>query len=146
MRMSRRPSNWTASRSTTPSPSARCRCIENGKKIGEVVFTAYTVEGKDRPVTFALNGGPGAASVYLNLGAIGPKHIKFGDEGDSPSDPATLTDNPGHLAGFHRPGVHRPDRHRVQPLAGFGGGDQEAVLLRPRTTSTISRASFTTGW
>jgi carboxypeptidase C (cathepsin A) len=60
-----------------------------------VVYTAYTIEGKDRPVTFALNGGPGAASVYLNLGAIGPKRIKFGAEGDSPSDPATLTDNPG---------------------------------------------------
>ncbi|HEV3201663.1 MAG TPA: peptidase S10 [Bryobacteraceae bacterium] len=73
---------------------------KDGKKSGEVVFTSYTVEGKDRPVTFALNGGPGAASVYLNLGAIGPKHIKFGDEGDSPSDPATLTDNPGTWLGF----------------------------------------------
>ena len=30
---------------------------------GEVVYTAYTMEGKDRPVTFAFNGGPGAASV-----------------------------------------------------------------------------------
>jgi carboxypeptidase C (cathepsin A) len=73
---------------------------ENGKKTGEVVFTAYTVDGKDRPVTFALNGGPGAASVYLNLGAIGPKHVKFGDQGDSPSDPATLTDNPGTWLDF----------------------------------------------
>ncbi len=71
-----------------------------GKKTGEVVFTAYIVDGKDRPVTFALNGGPGASSVYLNLGAIGPKHIKFGDEGDSPSDPATLLDNPGTWLDF----------------------------------------------
>jgi len=73
---------------------------KDGKKSGDVVFTSYTVEGKDRPVTFALNGGPGAASVYLNLGAIGPKRIKFGDEGDSPSDPATLTDNPGTWLDF----------------------------------------------
>lgn len=73
---------------------------KDGKKSGEVVFTSYTAQGKDRPVTFALNGGPGAASVYLNLGAIGPKHIKFGDEGDSPSDPATLTDNPGTWLDF----------------------------------------------
>ncbi len=71
-----------------------------GKKTGEVVFTAYTVEGKDRAVTFALNGGPGAASVYLNFGAIGPKHVKFGDQGDSPSDPATLNDNPGTWLDF----------------------------------------------
>ena len=58
------------------------------------------MEGKDRPVTFAMNGGPGASSVYLNLGAIGPKRVAFGDEGDSPSDPATLTDNPGTWLDF----------------------------------------------
>ena len=46
-------------------------------------------------MTFALNGGPGAASVYLDFGAIGPKRVAFGDQGDSPSDTATLTDNPG---------------------------------------------------
>ena len=65
-----------------------------------MVFTAYTMEGQDRPVTFALNGGPGAASVFLNFGAIGPKHLEFGMEGDSPSDPAKLTDNPGTWLDF----------------------------------------------
>jgi len=70
------------------------------KKIGEVVFTSYVVDGPDRPVTFAMNGGPGAASVYLNFGAIGPKRVKFGDQGDSPSDPATLVDNPGTWLDF----------------------------------------------
>ena len=68
-------------------------------KTGEVVVTSYTLDGlKDtanRPVTFAMNGGPGAASVYLNFGAIGPKHIEFAEQGDSPSDPPRLTDNPG---------------------------------------------------
>jgi carboxypeptidase C (cathepsin A) len=68
-------------------------------KTGEVVVTSYTLDGvpdkADRPVTFALNGGPGASSVYLNFGAIGPKHIRFAEQGDSPSDPARLMDNPG---------------------------------------------------
>ena len=74
---------------------------ENGKKIADVVFTAYTMgSGQQRPVTFALNGGPGASSVYLNLGAIGPKKVNFGDSGDSPSDPATLHDNPGTWLDF----------------------------------------------
>lgn len=73
---------------------------KDGKPAGDVVFTAYKVEGKDRPVTFAMNGGPGAASVYLNLGAIGPKRVAFGAEGDSPSDPATLLDNPGTWLDF----------------------------------------------
>jgi carboxypeptidase C (cathepsin A) len=75
------------------------------KPTGVVMYTAYTVDDANkgsvhRPVTFALNGGPGAASVYLNLGAIGPKHITFANEGDSPSDPATLTDNPGTWLDF----------------------------------------------
>ncbi len=73
---------------------------DNNKKIGEVVFTAYTIEGQDRPVTFALNGGPGAASVFLNFGAIGPRRLQFGEEGNSPSDPPKLTDNPGTWLDF----------------------------------------------
>lgn len=73
---------------------------DKGKTIAEVMFIAYTVPGKDRPVTFALNGGPGAASVYLNLGALGPKRVQFGAEGDSPSDPALAHDNPGSWLDF----------------------------------------------
>jgi len=72
----------------------------DGKVAGEVVVTAYTAEGENRPVTFALNGGPGASSVYLNFGAIGPKHLQAGNEGDSPSDPTNLTDNPGTWLDF----------------------------------------------
>jgi carboxypeptidase C (cathepsin A) len=72
------------------------------KPTGVVMYTAYTVDEPKghRPVTFALNGGPGASSVYLNLGAFGPKHISFANEGDSPSDPATLLDNPGTWLDF----------------------------------------------
>ncbi|MFD2781859.1 hypothetical protein ACFS32_12920 [Novosphingobium pokkalii] len=59
-----------------------------GKVIGEVVYTAYTLPGAgpNRPVTFAFNGGPGASSVYLNYGAVGPKRVQFGAQGDAPSD------------------------------------------------------------
>lgn len=71
-----------------------------GKITGEVVYTSYTMPGTNRPVTFALNGGPGASSVYLNLGALGPKKVTFGSEGDTPSAPATLHDNPGTWLGF----------------------------------------------
>ena len=73
---------------------------EKGKTIADVMFIAYTVPGKDRPVTFALNGGPGASSVYLNLGALGPKRVQFGAEGNSPSDPATPIDNQGSWLDF----------------------------------------------
>jgi carboxypeptidase C (cathepsin A) len=73
---------------------------KEGKIAGQVVTTAYTAEGENRPVTFALNGGPGASSVYLNFGAIGPKHLQAGNEGDSPSDPTSLIDNPGTWLDF----------------------------------------------
>jgi carboxypeptidase C (cathepsin A) len=74
---------------------------KDGKVSGEVVVTSYTMPGKDRPVTFALNGGPGAASVFLNFGAIGPRHLQgAGNEGDSPSDPAVLVDNQGTWLDF----------------------------------------------
>ncbi len=73
----------------------------DGKVAGQVVLTAYTMAGPDRPVTFAFNGGPGASSVYLNFGAIGPKHlVDAGNEGDSPSDPTVLKDNPGTWLDF----------------------------------------------
>ena len=69
---------------------------DKGKVIGQVVYTAYTVPGPAtaRPVTFAFNGGPGASSVFLNMGAIGPKKVDFGVAGDTPSGSAVLHDNP----------------------------------------------------
>jgi carboxypeptidase C (cathepsin A) len=89
--------NYTATVGSLPVLDAE------GHKTAEVVFTAYVLDGPrdpNRPVTFAFNGGPGAASVFLNLGAIGPRRIQFGAQGDSPSDPAVLTDNPGTWLDF----------------------------------------------
>ena len=71
-----------------------------GRVTGQVVFTAYTVPGARRPVTFGINGGPGASSVFLNFGAIGPRHLEFGNQGDSASAPVRLEDNPGTWLGF----------------------------------------------
>ena len=74
---------------------------DQGKTAGELVYTAYTVDAPNRPVTFAVNGGPGASSVYLNFGALGPKHLDgIGNEGASASDPTTLSDNQGTWLGF----------------------------------------------
>ena len=62
--------------------------------------TAYTVEGANRPVTFAFNGGPGAAVGLSQLRRHRPQAPGAGNEGDSPSDPAILTDNPGTWLDF----------------------------------------------
>ena len=73
---------------------------DKGAAIGEVTYTAYVAPGANRPVTFAFNGGPGAASVYLNLGAVGPKRVQFGAQGDAPSDAPVATDNPNSWLDF----------------------------------------------
>lgn len=75
---------------------------EKGKKVAEVVYTSYVLDGPrdpNRPITVAFNGGPGAASVYLNF-ALGPKRVQFGAEGDSPSDFSKLQDNPASWLDF----------------------------------------------
>jgi carboxypeptidase C (cathepsin A) len=89
--------NYTATVGALPSRDA------HGRKTGEIVFTAYVLDcqhRRSRPITFAFNGGPGAASVFLNLGAIGPRRVQFGDRGDSPSDAVVLKDNPGAWLDF----------------------------------------------
>ena len=78
---------------------------DKGKTIAQVMYTAYVVPtaGKGhspRPVTFAFNGGPGAASAFINFGAIGPKTIQFGVAGSSSSDSPVPTDNPNSWLDF----------------------------------------------
>ncbi|MFP4317314.1 MAG: S10 family peptidase [Desulfovibrionales bacterium] len=60
-------------------------------------FVAYQKSGEERenrPITFAFNGGPGAGSVWLHLGGLGPKIIEFNPDGTPPPPPATLSTNP----------------------------------------------------
>jgi carboxypeptidase C (cathepsin A) len=62
------------------------------------VFTvAYQLQGEgagERPICFAFNGGPGSASVWLHLGALGPKRVVVPDDGRMPQAPYTVSDNP----------------------------------------------------
>lgn len=61
-----------------------------------VFFVAYTRDGVDtatRPVTFAFNGGPGSSSVWMHLGALGPRRVKLKDDGTPLPPPARLVDN-----------------------------------------------------
>src|SRR5688500_825301 len=54
---------------------------QSGERSAAIFYTAYVAKRADtasRPITFAFNGGPGAASVFLHLGLVGPKIIDFG--------------------------------------------------------------------
>jgi carboxypeptidase C (cathepsin A) len=67
------------------------------KSKAEVFFISYTRTGVEasekRPVTFCFNGGPGSSSVWLHLGMLGPKRIRFPDDATPLRPPYTLEDN-----------------------------------------------------
>jgi len=66
-----------------------------GEPQAAVACTAYTVhDGSPRPLCFAFNGGPGSASVWLHLGALGPKRVAIHDDGTMPAAPYAVQDNP----------------------------------------------------
>lgn len=65
--------------------------------MGQIFYIAYLAEQKQnnpRPLTFVFNGGPGAASAYLHLGALGPRRVAFNADGTVPPMPAEILDNP----------------------------------------------------
>ena len=70
---------------------------ENGPSEAAIFFTAYTIDGEDvrkRPLTFVFNGGPGTATAWLHMGALGPKKIKLEKDGGVPPPPYVMVDNP----------------------------------------------------
>jgi carboxypeptidase C (cathepsin A) len=106
---------------------------EEGELKANVFFIAYTradVEDvSSRPLTFSFNGGPGSSSVWLHLGAIGPKRVLMSDDGEGLPPPYQLVDNEGTwlefsdlvfidpvLTGYSRPapGEDRAQFHGLQ--------------------------------
>ncbi len=77
----------------------------DGASRASVFYVAYTrlekAEGEEsgkrkqekRPVTFCFNGGPGSASLWLHLGALGPRRVVMNADGSQPPPPSALTDN-----------------------------------------------------
>jgi carboxypeptidase C (cathepsin A) len=66
-----------------------------GKLLANIFYVAYTREPLDtkRPITFVFNGGPGAASAYLHLGAIGPKAVEVNAKGELLGPPSRMVAN-----------------------------------------------------
>ena len=69
----------------------------DGKIEAEMFFVAYTLDGQDaarRPLTFAFNGGPGSSTIWLHMGALGPRKVVLQPEGFMPPAPYHIEDNP----------------------------------------------------
>jgi Carboxypeptidase C (cathepsin A) len=93
---------------------------EDGKPKATVFYISYTKDGEEtgkRPVTFFFNGGPGSASIWLDMGIMSPKHPEMGPNGSQPAPPYNLVDNPNTpldvtdlvqvdamMTGYSRPG------------------------------------------
>jgi carboxypeptidase C (cathepsin A) len=69
----------------------------DGTSRASVFYIAYTRQGVTnraaRPLTFCFNGGPGSASLWLHLGALGPRRAKMNPDGSQPPPPPSLVDN-----------------------------------------------------
>jgi carboxypeptidase C (cathepsin A) len=67
------------------------------KPWASMFYVAYTrddaPDAAKRPITFAFNGGPGSSSVWLHLGALGPRRVEMGPDGEQPKPPYHLVDN-----------------------------------------------------
>ncbi len=110
-----------------------------GRVIARMSYVSFILDGESsarRPVTFALNGGPGSASAGLTLG-IGPKTITMGVQGTGPSSPLDWHDNPASWLPFTDlvfldpvgTGYSRSLLSPKQTIARFYGTDQDVDYL-----------------
>ena len=72
---------------------------KEGKPLAAIFSTAYVKEGGDktRPVTFLYNGGPGSGSLWLHMGAFGPKRVVIPNARDDGAPPYPIVDHPESL-------------------------------------------------
>jgi carboxypeptidase C (cathepsin A) len=74
---------------------------DSGAPIGSLYYTAYTRtdagDASRRPLSFVYNGGPGSASMWLHMGAFGPRRIVTSDAEPTPPPPYQLVDNVNSL-------------------------------------------------
>ncbi|MBL8064454.1 MAG: hypothetical protein JNM34_01220 [Chthonomonadaceae bacterium] len=77
---------------------------DQGEIVSQMFYMAYTVDsgkgGAKRPLMFSFNGGPGSPSVWLHLGALGPKRAPMLEDGNLPPGPYDVIDNPHNWLQF----------------------------------------------
>ncbi len=76
--------------------AVRLSDAQSGAPLADIAYTAYRLDGADaakRPLMFAFNGGPGASSAWLDIGAIGPWRMPVKTSDISPSMPTQVVDN-----------------------------------------------------
>ncbi len=115
------------------------RNATSGMSEGHLFYIYYSKDDvpdkSKRPVWFLFNGGPGAATIWLHMGAFGPKMVKLNSNGLGTPPPYTYIDNPnclldtGDLVFIDAMGTgfSRPDRPTLGP--NFGGVDNDLAAF-----------------
>ncbi|HVM82147.1 MAG TPA: peptidase S10 [Stellaceae bacterium] len=150
----------------TTTAGALTLANEKGERQAEVFFVAYTLNGADpatRPITFAFNGGPGAGSAYLQVGALGPRILDFGAGREPPFTSGKVIDNPDTWldatdlvfidpvgTGYSRPLVGNDEAQKQfwgvrQDLAALGTIVRRALLHFDRLQSPVYLAGESYG-
>lgn len=86
--------DYTVGAAFLPVPAAG---LDTAPPDAAVMATHYVLQGAEaaaRPVCFAFNGGPGSASIWLHLGALGPKRVVVPDDAAMAAPPHAVVDNP----------------------------------------------------
>ena len=120
--------------STIPPPRRRCSTSPTSRKAAA-----------NRPVTFLYNGGPGSATLWLHMGAFGPRRIVTSTDAHTPAAPYSLVNNASSLldatdlvfidapgTGFSR--IAGKDKEKA-----FFGVDQDAYAFAEFITQFLSK-------
>ena len=110
-----------------------------------VAYLRKGVHAENRPITFLFNGGPGSSSVWLHMGAFGPRRVVTADDSHSDAAPYSLVNNDQSLldstdlvfvdapgTGFSR--VAGPDKEKS-----FYGIDQDAHAFSDFIAAFLSK-------
>ena len=79
---------------------AQAAAAKNPSAEASMFYAAYFKKGVgagSRPITFLFNGGPGSATVWLHMGAFGPRRVVTSDDSHTPAAPYNVVDNAGSL-------------------------------------------------
>ena len=145
------PRGWddAARRETGAAAGANLGAGGNPEAEASMFYAAYFKKGApaaDRPITFIYNGGPGSSTMWLHLGAFGPKRIVTADNGDhTPAAPYSIVNNASSLmdvsdmvfidapgAGFSR--IAGKDKEKA-----FWGVDEDAAAFTSFITAFLSQ-------
>jgi carboxypeptidase C (cathepsin A) len=138
---------YTATAGTLPLLGSK------GEVSARIFSVAYTLDEKaaDRPLTFVFNGGPGAASAYLHLGAMGPRVVNFSADGSAALQPVALADNPDAWLEFTdlvfvdpvATGYSRSAAGTEEANKAFFGVEKDADAMADFVRLTLARAGRT---